>query len=257
MKKSAFTLIELLVVIVIIGILATIGVAQFNSYQEKARLAKALAFASQVDRVLLAELTSQSLAPVFKFNFEEGSGDTYKNIGGLMPDCEHEEVDGLYVTDTPTGRGFAYQEAGGISCDNWSSYRGDNTTEFTFSMWLKQDVPAIDHANWVNLDSSTTSMHLQVDGAIGARINSDVIVSDPGVFENGIWQHFVLSYNGTVVKLWKDGDLVFNTPTAESSIDPLVGSFLLHNNTIPIQHGDFRAGLIDDFAYYPIALREF
>lgn len=32
MKKKAFTLIELLVVIVIVGILTTIGVAQFNDY---------------------------------------------------------------------------------------------------------------------------------------------------------------------------------------------------------------------------------
>ncbi|PID70850.1 pilus assembly protein, partial [bacterium DOLZORAL124_38_8] len=32
MTKKGFTLIELLVVIVIIGILATIGVAQFSSY---------------------------------------------------------------------------------------------------------------------------------------------------------------------------------------------------------------------------------
>ena len=40
MKKTAFTLIELLVVIVIIGILATISVAQFNNYQVRARHAK-------------------------------------------------------------------------------------------------------------------------------------------------------------------------------------------------------------------------
>ena len=48
--RAGFTLIELLVVIVIIGILATISVAQFNSYQEKARLAKYIAEASQRDR---------------------------------------------------------------------------------------------------------------------------------------------------------------------------------------------------------------
>lgn len=38
--KKGFTLIELLVVIVIVGILATIGVASYNSYQDKARRAK-------------------------------------------------------------------------------------------------------------------------------------------------------------------------------------------------------------------------
>jgi prepilin-type N-terminal cleavage/methylation domain-containing protein len=48
MKKYAFTLIELLVVIVIIGILATIGVASFNDYMGKARDAKRVAQLRQV-----------------------------------------------------------------------------------------------------------------------------------------------------------------------------------------------------------------
>ena len=43
MRQKAFTLIELLVVIVIIGILATISVATFVGYQDKARIAAQLA----------------------------------------------------------------------------------------------------------------------------------------------------------------------------------------------------------------------
>lgn len=43
MRKLGFTLIELLVVIVIIGILATISVATLLGYQERARIAAALA----------------------------------------------------------------------------------------------------------------------------------------------------------------------------------------------------------------------
>lgn len=43
MKNLGFTLIELLVVIVIIGILATISVATFVGYQQKARIAAELA----------------------------------------------------------------------------------------------------------------------------------------------------------------------------------------------------------------------
>lgn len=59
MKKSAFTLIELLVVIVIIGILATISVAQFNNYQEKARVAALVAEASSGYTELLARCTAK------------------------------------------------------------------------------------------------------------------------------------------------------------------------------------------------------
>jgi prepilin-type N-terminal cleavage/methylation domain-containing protein len=57
MKKNAFTLIELLVVIVIIGILATIGVAQFNNYAAKARDAKRVQDLAVIHKAFLAYYT--------------------------------------------------------------------------------------------------------------------------------------------------------------------------------------------------------
>lgn len=62
MKKSAFTLIELLVVIVIIGILATISVAQYNNYQRKARVAKAQAETSQEFKAFMLACTESQEA---------------------------------------------------------------------------------------------------------------------------------------------------------------------------------------------------
>ena len=50
--RFAFTLIELLVVIVIIGILATISVAQFNNYQAMARDAKKIVYINQLQKAL-------------------------------------------------------------------------------------------------------------------------------------------------------------------------------------------------------------
>lgn len=60
-QQSAFTLIELLVVIVIVGILATVSVVQFNSYQDKARRAVLAAQISQEKKVYLAECVSQGV----------------------------------------------------------------------------------------------------------------------------------------------------------------------------------------------------
>jgi prepilin-type N-terminal cleavage/methylation domain-containing protein len=48
-KFAGFTLIELLVTIVIIGILATVSVATFGGYQEKAKIAKNQAECAQID----------------------------------------------------------------------------------------------------------------------------------------------------------------------------------------------------------------
>jgi prepilin-type N-terminal cleavage/methylation domain-containing protein len=83
-KKSAFTLIELLVVIVIIGILATIGVSQFNSYQEKARDAYRLIFAQNIERVVMAEFVSAGAADNSWFiNFDAAKLQAIMNKSGL------------------------------------------------------------------------------------------------------------------------------------------------------------------------------
>jgi prepilin-type N-terminal cleavage/methylation domain-containing protein len=52
---KGFTLIELLVVIVIIGILATISVAQFASYQAQARDAQKRAAVAQIHKLILSD----------------------------------------------------------------------------------------------------------------------------------------------------------------------------------------------------------
>ncbi len=49
LKNSAFTLIELLVTITIVGVLATVSVATFQGYQEKAKNAKNLAECKQIE----------------------------------------------------------------------------------------------------------------------------------------------------------------------------------------------------------------
>jgi prepilin-type N-terminal cleavage/methylation domain-containing protein len=90
MKKSAFTLIELLVVIVIIGVLATISVAQFNDYVEKARRAKALAFSSQVIKSMELKLDKK----VAYWNFE---GATNTNI----PDSSGNGHDLTWIYGSP------------------------------------------------------------------------------------------------------------------------------------------------------------
>ena len=61
-KIRAFTLIELLVVIVIIGVLAGIGMAQFNDYIDKAKYADATAEMKLIEKaVLLARINEQKL----------------------------------------------------------------------------------------------------------------------------------------------------------------------------------------------------
>ncbi len=55
MKIRGFTLIELLVVVAIIGILAAVGVNTFTGFQEKAKIAAAKAYHSNITKGLVLE----------------------------------------------------------------------------------------------------------------------------------------------------------------------------------------------------------
>ena len=104
-KKNGFTLIELLVVIVIIGILATIGVAQFNTYQEKARQAKSIAFASQIDHVLMAETSATGYGFPLRLDFDEGLGTSTAHGSGSGNDLDNFPAAFSWTTDTPERHG--------------------------------------------------------------------------------------------------------------------------------------------------------
>ena len=55
MNRKAFTLIELLVVVAIISILAAVGVNTFTGFQEKAKIAAAKAYHSNITKGLVLE----------------------------------------------------------------------------------------------------------------------------------------------------------------------------------------------------------
>ena len=98
MKKSAFTLIELLVVIVIIGILATISVAQFNNYAVRARDATRTAQFSQIQKHIITHTIANGSFPSIAYEggvSEPGSGGWYFIIGSRQ-----DSIEGLHLTDS-------------------------------------------------------------------------------------------------------------------------------------------------------------
>lgn len=74
LHTKGFTLIEVIIVIVLIGILATIGIVSYNSYQERARITK-----SKADMEALGEAFEnyKTLDPLHKF---PSSNDAIYNI---------------------------------------------------------------------------------------------------------------------------------------------------------------------------------
>jgi prepilin-type N-terminal cleavage/methylation domain-containing protein len=131
MKKNAFTLIEILVVIVIIGILATIGVAQFNDYQEKARFARAQAFATQLEKKIQIDFENQYLL----LNMMESSlVDISSNKNN------NNSSGGTITTDGTVGAyGSGKSILAPFSSGVISNLKNMPTESFTLSTWIKRN----------------------------------------------------------------------------------------------------------------------
>jgi prepilin-type N-terminal cleavage/methylation domain-containing protein len=135
MKRSAFTLVELLVVIAIIGLLSTIAIVSTSSSREKARLAAAKQFSSQIDRDEGDSLTGQ-------WDFDEGSGTTANDISGFK---NNGTLTGgpTWSTDTPSGTGSSISNAsasGYVSVPD-SDILDIGTGSVTRSLWFKTSQP--------------------------------------------------------------------------------------------------------------------
>jgi prepilin-type N-terminal cleavage/methylation domain-containing protein len=75
MMKKGFTIVELIIVVVIVGILASLGLTQYNKVVEKGRAAEA--------RMLLGTLRSAETASMY----ENGTYAVVANLGVGAPDA--------------------------------------------------------------------------------------------------------------------------------------------------------------------------
>jgi prepilin-type N-terminal cleavage/methylation domain-containing protein len=201
MKKKAFTLIELLVVIVIIGILATIGVAQFNEYQERARMARAQVFASQSQRLLNLSLEKT----VGNWNFNQVSG-------SIIPDMTGKN-------DLPLNNATIVDESfhtGGQSALKTNSQSIQLSTQktnqisdaFTMSSWIKLDIAATTLSAAIIVSpfdlgtsydagvSYTPSMGYWNDGS-NLQIRTGRWHTTPFNITDGKWYHHLLTMRRT------------------------------------------------------------
>jgi len=95
-SSRGFTLVELLVVIAIIGLLATFAVAQLSGAREKARIAAAQSFSSQL-------IHAQGSEAVGVWNLDEGSGLTVNNSSGATSG-QGTITSATWIDDGPVGK---------------------------------------------------------------------------------------------------------------------------------------------------------
>jgi prepilin-type N-terminal cleavage/methylation domain-containing protein len=223
MKKSAFTLIEILVVIVIIGILATIGTAQFNEYQEKARYARALAFHRQViskmDTFFEEKIgywpmeVNENPRPDFSGNNNHliQLQDTLETI-----DCFHTSSQGCQKI---TGNGsYNNYDLNPSQQMTMPSKNTDNPNEFTLSFWMKTQNQNGAGPHFTNGTTNISPGLLNFYPRITFGTTT-VDVSKKAVVDK--WFHFLVSYDGIKLRVYIDGVQYHNEPvnTAEKNSD--------------------------------------
>ncbi len=210
--SKAFTLLELLVVITIIGILASIVVVSMSGSTGSAEIAKGKSYAQQVHALLGHEARGV-------WDFDEGAQDTCagsKDVCDTSGYGNHGTISGAsYVTSDLNGYALSfngssdYVKIDGIVVSNPSS--------LTISSWFKKQGNG-DNYECVLHQSSDTSignssywMGVDLDdyftATIGARTGIGWAAGQTNVKANlGEWNYLVASWNGSIVKIYINGE---------------------------------------------------
>lgn len=213
--KKGFTLIELLVVIVIIGVLSVISVASFNNYQEKARLAKAQAFAAQFQKQVRTQVIEEGQVHTFYSSYENNS---VSQSAPYLTDWSGS------VNNAVTTTGGTHAQSTDVPAGNGNSLRIDKrflatvtlnngpTNKITMATWVKLNEFSVTSSFPMFIHSKA---HLQIsaDGSVLFYVNNDAVnsvaKSSAGVVELDKWYYLVGSYDGdsNTIRLWIDGEL--------------------------------------------------
>jgi len=205
-KQRAFTLIELLVVIAIISLISSIVFVSLGGARDKARRAKVLQFASSVHHALGSEA-------VGIWDFDGNSNDS----SGFNHNATLNGVS--YTSDTPSGNGSALEFDGSndyvIVNDNFVV----NPTSLTISAWFKKtaggstyecvlhkslDSFICNSEYWLGVDSND-----YLTATIGARTGVGWAAGQTTIKATlGTWYHLLATWNGSVVKVYVNGEYI-------------------------------------------------
>lgn len=238
--KRGFTLIELLVVISIISLLSSIVIASVNTARERARMASAISFSSQLYRALGAY-------GGFCIDYNEGSGTTVKNLtGNGVYTILGNNPQTRWSTDTPSGTGSSFSFA--RSPDSHRISTGPSagemisatTRNYTYSSWVKRTGnfggPIIGQdSGFGHLARLRLGDNGEVDGLFLDNNGSytETKISSPQNIALGRWHHIAMSVdaNKKNIKLLIDGRIVNELTYTISS--------LRNYGTSPFEIGSF------------------
>jgi hypothetical protein len=128
----------------------------------------------------------------------------------------------------------------------------NNVTAFSAELWARFDSVVSGTRVAIQLGDATPNSNLQAQPGANQwqweiYVGGTKAVTAPGV--DLLWHHLVVTYDGTTVRLYKDGVLGTTTPAA--GVTAMTGSLLLGQ----FQSAGFEwPGALDEVAIYPRAL---
>lgn len=184
-------------VIVIVGILAAFSVAQFNNYQERARFAKAQAFASQVKTKMLATLEDLK----GRYDFEDAS--TKGKFLNLANQSQPLTFNNYFA---PTVESFDGSRALAKSRQDSLGFMQTNqtlTAPYSISFWYNPElVPDWDQL----LGLGNASLGGHSTDRIFYRVDGNYYWFDDTKIQANHWHHILFIHEGFQVTLYLDGN---------------------------------------------------
>ncbi len=154
------------------------------------------------------------------------------------------------------GRGLVFDGvADGLQCT--SAYihdKLDSSSHFTSSIWMKPaDITATEGTIFSQHDRNAISIMQHGSGYL-IYLNNNIIINgfNNGTFVNGVWHHFVVTYDKTNVKVYLNGSLISTTSATYTLAS--------HSNNIHYvgnrQNANYFNGTLTDFKLFDTALTE-
>ena len=249
-KQKSFTLIELLVVIVIIGILAGVIMISTSSSMDKANLAKAQAFSSNVQESLLSNLISE-------WTFDEDvspytmTKDTWGTNNGPVTGATYKDKDS---GECILGGCYNFDGNDYIDCGTAINFHGKS--KISASVWINATLLPVAyssvlnrHGDWNNAQGTimfNNEKKLRV--LIKTTTASGDLISNT-VFSENKWYYIVYSWDGQIVKLYLNGKedndlpLTGTVNTTTSVPNTIIGAYQAKSSS-------FFNGRIDDVRIY-------